>query len=41
MKVGSCAYGTCKHPSCDEMHDKAAMEVFLEVSNNNTVMPYL
>ena len=39
MKVGNCAYGGCKHPACGQSHDKAAMELFLEVSQNATVMP--
>eukprot|EP01061_Rhynchopus_euleeides_P037881 TRINITY_DN65181_c0_g1_i2.p1 TRINITY_DN65181_c0_g1~~TRINITY_DN65181_c0_g1_i2.p1 ORF type:complete len:434 (+),score=154.26 TRINITY_DN65181_c0_g1_i2:138-1439(+) len=39
MKVGSCAYGGCRHGECTPQHDVTSMEIFLELSNNGTIMP--
>eukprot|EP01064_Diplonema_japonicum_P017775 TRINITY_DN260_c9_g1_i1.p1 TRINITY_DN260_c9_g1~~TRINITY_DN260_c9_g1_i1.p1 ORF type:complete len:414 (+),score=69.91 TRINITY_DN260_c9_g1_i1:85-1326(+) len=41
MKVGNCAYGSCKNTACLGSHDKTAMEIFLEHSKNQTTMPGL
>ena len=41
MKVGSCAYGGCKHEYCPQSHDVTSMEIYLEMSQNGTVMPSL
>eukprot|EP01059_Diplonema_ambulator_P006118 TRINITY_DN15896_c0_g1_i2.p1 TRINITY_DN15896_c0_g1~~TRINITY_DN15896_c0_g1_i2.p1 ORF type:complete len:407 (+),score=57.35 TRINITY_DN15896_c0_g1_i2:82-1302(+) len=41
MKVCNCAYGSCKNTACLGGHDKTAMEIFLEHSKNQTVMPDL
>eukprot|EP00760_Papus_ankaliazontas_P035156 PhM_4_TR7640/c0_g1_i1/m.77351 len=41
LKVGACAYGSCKNNKCDKQHDADAIAYFNELSLNDTVVPDL
>lgn len=39
MRVGACAYGSCKIGACDKAHDDKAVALFEELSGNNSFVP--
>eukprot|EP01062_Namystynia_karyoxenos_P029550 TRINITY_DN22189_c1_g1_i3.p4 TRINITY_DN22189_c1_g1~~TRINITY_DN22189_c1_g1_i3.p4 ORF type:complete len:419 (+),score=115.56 TRINITY_DN22189_c1_g1_i3:3057-4313(+) len=40
-QVGSCGYGSCRSPGCDEAHDRRAVEMYLEASSGGAAVPSL
>jgi len=41
LKVGSCAYGSCKNNKCDKKHDEDAVQLFQKMSGNGSFVPTL